>query len=210
MATPVVTLTLIAINFLIFGAMISGINLDEFAFVPAETFAEPWTFVTATFMHASVEHILFNMFALFMFGVILESYIGKSRYLIFYLAAGIIGNFVQMAMAYSGIFPSHVPGVDSIFIPGVGASGAIMGILGVLGLTHPRLPIYIMFLPIPVPMYIGVIFFAIFNIALSFIATNIGTGAHLGGLALGILLGIFLRHAARRRREMQIRYIWRM
>lgn len=178
-------------------------------FKPSAAFDMPWTFVTATFMHADITHILFNMFTLFMFGMLLESSIGPKRFLAFYLLAGVVGNLLFMGMAYSGIFPSPSSSVNPIDIVGLGASGSIMGVLGVLGLIRPHINMYVPLLPIPVPMWVGVILFAIFNIAISFVPSGIGTGAHLGGLAVGVVYGVWLRHQVKRNESrFRIKYVW--
>lgn len=184
-----VTFALIAVNAAVFlFDMAAPGALDEFAFTPSHALDEPWTFVTSQFMHANLFHIFFNMFTLFMFGPILETKMKWWEFILFYLAAGAVGNLVQMGMAYSAFIPFSNPD-----IPGVGASGAIMGVLGVLAVLTPQLRMMVPLLPIPVPMWIGAIIFVGFNVAITFADTNIGTGAHLGGLALGLAVGFLMK-----------------
>lgn len=205
-----VTMILIAVNAVIFFA---SPLLDQYSqilyFTPATAFETPWTFVTSVFIHANIVHLLFNMFTLLIFGSLLEARLGPRVFILFYLAAGIVGNFAYMGMAYSGLFPSLSAGIDPTLIPGIGASGAIMGVMGVLGVLTPRLTIYAPMIPVPVPMFIGVILFAIFNIGLSFVPSGIGTGAHLGGLVSGVLFGLWLRHYVKAREtQMRIRHTY--
>jgi len=201
-----VTLFLIAANLLVFffEPKAEGyLNLDHrhplnllFEFTPAYAFDMPWTFVTSVFMHGSVSHLLFNMFGLFMFGSFLESRIGWWRFMLIYFVAGIAGNFGYM-------FTS-----DNPLIPGVGASGAIYGVMGVLAVIAHRAHIYIMLLPIPVRMYIGVIIYVLVEI-LFFNRSNVASGAHLGGLAVGVAYGFYLRHLIRKiERKHSVRYFW--
>lgn len=191
-----VTFALIAINVAVFAFdLLFPRSLGQYMFTPSSAFDEPWTFLTSQFMHANTFHILFNMFTLFMFGPILESRMRTWQFVLFYLAAGFAGNLLQMGMAYAGLFPGLTPDV-----PGLGASGAIMGVIGALAVITPHVQMMVPILPIPVPMWVGGIIFALFNIGISFIDTNIGTGAHLGGLALGVALGFAIRHLAMRGR----------
>ena len=211
-----VTFALILINVVLFLAVPkdSGFETDIskplnklLEFTPSTALEMPWTFITSVFMHANITHIAFNMFTLLMFGVLLESRVGPVRFLIFYLAAGFVGNLLFMGMAFSGLFPSPSPAVNPADIPGLGASGAIMGVLGALGVLTPQVRMMVPVVPIPVPMWIGVIIFAAFNILISFVPSGIGTGAHLGGLAVGVLYGIWLkRRYEGRRRGTVIRY----
>ena len=175
----VVTLGLIGINvFIFFLEFISPIE-NYFSFVPAYAFSQPWTFVTAMFLHVDFIHIFFNMFALFIFGTYLEARISKKYFLIIYFASGIIGNVGYMITA---------PGPLN---PGLGASGAISGIMGALAMISPSAVIY--FYGVPMPMIIASFFWLISEYLGIFGPSNIAHGAHLGGLLLGIILGLYLR-----------------
>lgn len=160
-------------------------------FTPAHAFEMPWTFVTSTFLHGDVAHLFFNMFGLFMFGIFLESRVKPSTFLLLYFLAGIVGNFGYF-------FTEYITGSDMLQ-PGVGASGAIYGILGFLGVIAPRVPMYVALLPIPVPMFVAVIIYALIEF-LGFLApSNIARGAHLAGLAVGLGYGFWMRYRYRER-----------
>jgi len=78
----------------------------------------------------------------------------------------------------------------------------------VLAVIAHRAHIYVMLLPIPVRMYIGVIIYALIEIFF-FNRSNIASGAHLGGLAIGVLYGFYLRHLIKKiERRHRVRYIW--
>ncbi|MBI4894414.1 MAG: rhomboid family intramembrane serine protease [Candidatus Aenigmarchaeota archaeon] len=192
-----VTLVLIAINVAVFLAdpLIQQYH-DVLAFTPAYAYDMPWTFVTSVFMHGGITHILFNMFGLFMFGAFLESRIGWQKFIMIYLVAGIVGNVGYMLTS------------ENPLTPGVGASGAIYGVMGVLAVIAYRAQIYVMLLPIPVRMYIGVVIYALVEIFF-FNRSNIASGAHLGGLVLGVLYGFYLRHLIKKiERRHRVSYVW--
>jgi membrane associated rhomboid family serine protease len=66
--------------------------LQTFGYVPALTLSEPWRLITSMFLHADISHLLFNMLALFLFGVYLERKVGSKWFLIIYFLSGIIGS----------------------------------------------------------------------------------------------------------------------
>lgn len=201
-----ITLILILINvaFFFVEPKTAGFNIDIadplnrlLEFTPATAFDMPWTFVTSIFMHADLSHLFFNMFALFIFGLFLESRVKPHTFLLIYFLAGIVGNLGYMVTASNSL------------VPGVGASGAIYGVLGVLGVIAPRASIYVMLLPIPVPMFVGVIVYALIEFLGFFAPGNIARGAHLGGLAFGVLYGLWLRWQVKRRKsKSRVRYFW--
>ncbi len=102
-----------------------------------------WTIVTSIFMHANFTHLFVNMFSLFFIGSFVERLIGK-RYLAFYLISGIFAGLFFVLLA--GLFGNTLIG-EKIFgnplIYGVGASGAIFGLLGLLAVLTPRNRVYL-------------------------------------------------------------------
>jgi membrane associated rhomboid family serine protease len=177
---PVITLSLIGINVFVFLLeQITPLIVNNFSFVPAYAFSQPWTFVTAMFLHADFSHIFFNMFALFIFGTFLEEKIDQKTFLVIYFASGIIGNVGYMITA---------PGS---MIPGLGASGAIYGIMGALAMINPFAIIY--FYGVPMPMLVASIVWIVTEFLGVFVPSDVAHGAHLGGLFLGIAIGLYLR-----------------
>jgi membrane associated rhomboid family serine protease len=147
-------------------------------FVPATFNERPWTILTSIFVHGSITHILFNMVVLYFFGGFLVSLVGERKFLVVYLLGGLIGNlfFWLLASPMSGV---------------VGASGAIFAVEGVLVLMRPRLPVFVFPIPAPIPLWAAVIG----GFLLTFYASgNIAWEAHLGGLAFGLLAGLFFRY----------------
>ncbi len=136
---------------------------------------EAWRFVTSIFLHGSLGHLLLNIFALALFGTILESLIGGKRFLLVFFASGIIANLVSI-----NYYPLSL-----------GASGAIYGVLGTLVILRPMLAVWVY--GFPMPMFIaGIVWIAADSIGI-FIPSDVGHIAHLVGIAVGLVLGIFFR-----------------
>ena len=188
-----VTVSLILINvvlfLIVFPLWISGtINENLFAIKPSNIFQGKyfWTFLTSMFMHGGFFHIFANMFSLMFIGSLVERILGAKRYLYFYLASGLFAGvfFVLSSLIFKSDF--------NLFA--VGASGALFGLIGLLVLLTPNLPVYVMFIPIGIKMKYaapGIL------VVLWFISiagdVPIGNTAHLGGLLCGLIYGIYLK-----------------
>jgi hypothetical protein len=155
-----------------------------FAFTPALALERPWTFVTSIFLHADFSHIFFNMFALFMFGIVLENKIGSKHFIIIFFLSGIIGSVGYMITA------------SDPMIPAIGASGAIYGILGALAVVMPLMTVWVV--GIPMPMIVAAVVWIALEVFGMFSPSSIAHGAHLGGVVVGIIYGIYLRMSERR------------
>jgi len=171
----VVAMVVLALFFLCILAFLfeSRQVLLNFALITGLDFAEPWRFVTSMFLHADLAHLFFNMFALLMFGLYLERKIGKNMFLLVYLVSGIIGGV--------GFEIFNQPGVI-----GLGASGAIYGIIGALVVLEPKMLVYVYF--IPVPIAVAGLLYAVIELVGMGAADNIGHAAHLFGLLGGFAI----------------------
>ena len=158
-----------------------------FAFTPSAALAMPWTLVTSVFMHGGLDHIFFNMFALIMFGPLLEQKLGSKRFLALYIAAGIVGNIGYWIYAYTLGNPA---------VPGIGASGAIYGALGALAVLEPNLTVFAYPFFIPLPLWMAAIGWIFFEFIFLGSADLVGRAAHLGGIFLGIAYAYFLKRKA--------------
>jgi len=185
---------LILINvvaFIVFTALISAgiLSLDAIAIKPFNIFEGKylWTFLTSMFMHAGFVHLLVNMLSMFFVGSLVEKIIGRKRYFWFYILSGLFAALFFVFFAL--IFPSDMNAYA------VGASGALFGLIGLLVLLTPNLPVYVMFIPIPIKMKYAAPGMLIVLWLIS-LAGNIGIGntAHLGGLVAGLLYGLYLRN----------------
>jgi membrane associated rhomboid family serine protease len=185
--TPIV-LNLIIINVLVFlvQMMFDGPNPEDpkitsiLALFPYHSdFFKPYQLVTHMFAHANFMHILFNMYGLWMFGTVLERSWGPKRFLIFYLACGLAAGIAQALLVKDA--------------PAIGASGAIMGLLGAFGYLFPNTQFFIIPFPFPIKAKYLVAIVAAIDIFGGFHpggADNIAHFAHLGGLVMGLVLVI--------------------
>ncbi|MFB3887083.1 MAG: rhomboid family intramembrane serine protease [Thermodesulfobacteriota bacterium] len=135
-----------------------------------------WQLCTYIFLHGGISHILFNLLALWMFGGELENYWGSRRFLGYFFFCGIGAGICTVALT-----PHQ-------FIPVIGASGAIYGILLAFGWLFPNRLIYIYFL-FPIPAKYMVIIFGLIELFSSIEGTGGGVAhlTHLGGLLFGLL-----------------------
>ncbi|MFH1174301.1 MAG: rhomboid family intramembrane serine protease [archaeon] len=170
----VVPLLLINILVFIIQQLFKGFT-QTFVLVSSDVLARPWILVTSMFLHADLMHLLFNMYALLMFGSLVERRIGTRRFLVGYFAAGLFASIVSVFF-YNAV---------------LGASGAIMGILGITIILMPDLPVLFLFF-IPMSLRIAGIIFAAIDIFGIFVPSGIANIAHLAGLAIGLGYGYFL------------------
>jgi membrane associated rhomboid family serine protease len=188
--TPIV-LNLIIINVLVWIAQILldktwGLT-DKIALFPYNSgLFKPYQLVTHMFAHASYDaaggitffHILFNMYALWMFGSTLERVWGPKRFLIFYLACGLLAGVAQLLLSNEAA---------------VGASGAIMGLLAGFAYLFPNTEFFILPIPFPIKAKYMVAIYAVIDLFGGIHpgkADNIAHFAHLGGLVMGFILVI--------------------
>jgi len=160
---------------------------------------------TSMFIHAGWLHILGNMLFLWIFGDNVEDALGHVRYLVFYLIAGLAGSAAQIALNLSD------------FVPSVGASGAIAGVMGAYIVMYPqaRIAVIVPFLWFLGPAYmpavalIGIWFLFQLMSGVGTIGQTAGGGvaylAHIGGFVAGLLLVNLFRAGRRPRR----RHYWR-
>jgi uncharacterized protein len=187
------TTQLIILNvglFFIFSLLIGlkVISIDFVAINPANILngLYLWTFVTSMFMHGGFFHLFVNMLSLYFIGNLIERILGKQRYLSFYLISGIISSLAFVLIAY--FF-----GMD-LNTYAVGASGALFGLVGVLVLLTPDLPVYMMFIPIPIKMKYAAPGLLVILWLISITADiPIGNVAHFGGLVAGLVYGFYIR-----------------
>jgi len=164
----------------------------------------PYQLVTHMFMHdpSNFGHILFNMFALWMFGTILEKYWGPKRFLIFYLICGVGAGLISMlALNYQYDQYLHGTPLPDIYgsideflnEPSLGASGAIMGVLAAFAYLFPNSELFIMFIPIPVKAKYAIPGFVLIDLFGGIYNRTDGIAhfAHLGGALVGFLIVFF-------------------
>jgi len=181
---PRVTYALIAINvaaflsekgqFSIYGTGIEGKVIEEgvLARYYISVSHQYWRLVSAAFLHENLLHIGFNMYLLYLLGMMLEPAIGSVRFAAIYATALLVGSFGALFATAS---------------PTLGASGAVFGLMGaaVVELRARRLSV----------MQSGIGGLILFNLVLSFTLANISVGDHIGGLIGGGLAALAIRQA---------------
>ena len=205
--TPFVTVGLIVANFLVWFWELSRPGVDVHVFrdgfypcalhgpcaLPPGFHALPWYegVFTGMFMHASWEHILGNMLFFWIFGNNVEDALGHVRFLVWYLAAGVVAMAVQTAVTL------EFAGGRAASIPNIGASGAIAGVLGAYFVLLPRARVLtliffgiILIREIPAYWFLGIwIALQIWSGGLALLAPQTGGGtaffAHIGGFVFG-------------------------
>ncbi|WP_183866294.1 rhomboid family intramembrane serine protease [Pedobacter cryoconitis] len=224
---PPVVKNLLIINVLFFAAKYvfesKGIDLGYYlgAFYFDSPLFKIWQPITYMFMHGNFTHILFNMFALFSFGSVLEARWGTKRFINFYLITGLgalalqwgVQAFEIYQMTGSPVNPGAVTidivkGMASLNLRGlspeqgqtflsiysgpmVGASGAIFGLLVAFGMLYPNAELYIMFIPVPVKAKYIIPVYILIELSLGVASVQGDSVAHYAHLG-GALLGFIL------------------
>ncbi|MFH0948900.1 MAG: rhomboid family intramembrane serine protease [Candidatus Aenigmatarchaeota archaeon] len=178
---PYVTWALIAVTVAIFILSLTNFEniISKYGFMPSE-FAL-LTLLTSMFLHGGFDHIIGNMWFLFLFGDNVEDKFGKAKYLAFYLVAGIAATFV------------HYLTNPASTIPTIGASGAISGVLGAYMILFPKVrvhvAVYYQRTTVPAYVMIGLWFFMQLIFGAMSLAGGQGSGiaffAHVGGFVFG-------------------------
>lgn len=191
---PRVTYALIAINVIVFlaegrfspagsgggGTIYSeGALLGSFA-GEGVAYGQWWRIVTGGFLHANLLHIFFNMYILYLLGVMLEPAIGHVKFALVYFVSLIAGSFGALLVTPHAFT--------------VGASGAVFGLMGAAAVEMRARHI-------PV-MQSGVGVLILLNLALSFAVSGISIGGHIGGLIGGAVAGGFLQLGERYRSQL--------
>lgn len=213
---PIVTKNLLIVNVVAFlGCLLMGKNgpdgyvlndLLGLHFFLASDF-HIYQLFTYMFMHGGFEHIIFNMFALWMFGCVVERVWGPKKFLFYYIACGVgAGLFQEAAQAvqFYVVASSQLPGLSFSDLTvvahnssavlnqwtTVGASGAIYAILLAFGMIYPNERIFIFPLPIPIKAKYFVIGYAAIELFSALATTGDGVAhiAHLGGMVFGFFM----------------------
>ncbi len=165
-------------------------RLSLAAFYPTSGFFRPFQVATHMFMHGGLTHLLFNMYALFLFGSVIERTLGTQRYLIYYLVCG-LGALVLHWLATYVTVQSGAVAMDLAYnTPILGASGAIYGLLAAFAVIAPNSVLQLIFPPIALKAKYFVLILVGIDIFLGISGFNTGIAhfAHIGGAAIGFLL----------------------
>ncbi len=152
---------------------------------------KPYQLFTTMFLHGPIFHLFFNMFALYMFGRVLENVWGGKKFLIYYLACGIGASAAHLIM-------QEIMGGGA---PAIGASGAIMGVMVAFAYLFPNTELVLF--PIPIPLkakwvVIGYVALDLFGGFGKVTGDNIAHFAHLGGALVGFIILLIWNKTNRR------------
>lgn len=151
-----------------------------FALWPLGTGFMPWQLITHAFLHASIIHLAFNMYGLWIFGRELEHLLGRRLFLQLYFISILTAGITQLLFTY----------LTGNTYPTVGASGGVFGILLAYGMFFPNRILMLLFPPVALPARLFVIIFAGIELILGVTGTAAGVAhfAHLGGMVGGYLV----------------------
>ncbi len=210
---PIVTKNLLIVNFLAFVAQLILnpshpeqsvlADLGGLHFFMASDF-HVHQFITYMFLHGGWTHIFFNMFALWMFGVVVENVWGARRFLFYYILCGVGAGIMQELAQYANYAIENLAAYQYVNIGSqqmttdayinlwttIGASGAVYGILLAFGMIFPNERIFIFPLPVPIKakwFVCGYVAIELF-MALSSSGDGVAHTAHLGGMLFGFLM----------------------
>ncbi len=212
---PPIVKNLIIINVLVFVAQLT-LNITNWVMlfpIQHESFA-PYQIATHMFAHSPnmIFHIVFNMFALYMFGRVLENVWGPQRFLFFYLVCGVGAAACHLAVQYfswenmeAALAAGNVAkaeGYASSLGPALGASGAVMGIFAAFAYLFPNTEMFIMFIPFPIKAkwaVLGLAAIDLFGGIANFSGDNVAHFAHLGGAITGFIIVLIWNKMSKKR-----------
>ena len=177
----VVTMTMLALNVLVFIAVRTGSSrvVNDLVLVPVLVDSEPWRLLTSAFTHVQIFHIFSNLFMLWQLGPMLEQMLGRLRFAVLYLLSALGGGVAVWILG--------APGSATL-----GASGAVLGLVGALLVIHKARGLDITW----------IIGYVAITAVLSFIVPNISWEGHLGGFVTGAAVAwLFLQETKRRQKK---------
>ncbi|MCM3661168.1 rhomboid family intramembrane serine protease [Georgenia satyanarayanai] len=178
---PVVTITIVALCLLAYVFLRAADARAALVFVPFAGESEPYRFLSAAFLHGGFLHLAVNMYALWIVGSVLEPALGRWRFAALYLVSAVGGSVGVLLFAS----PYEVAWIT----PVVGASGAVFGLFGAVGLAMRRLG----------RDTTQILVLIVINTVIGFTIPNIAWQAHLGGLVVGAVLAAAYVYAPRKR-----------
>ena len=143
---------------------------------------EPWQIITGGFMHGSLSHLFFNMFALYMFGGQIERLFGRREFVLYYFVCLIVSALLQLIVLRYFLHDFQTPTI--------GASGAIFGLLLAFGMMYPHEKIFFLFIPVPISAWLFVTGYGLVELLSGVLGWMPGVAhfAHLGGMLGGYVL----------------------
>jgi len=206
---PILNIIFIIVNVAVFFSLylFSG-NYNEiilnYGLIPNDfisgRFERFYTLFTSMFLHGNFLHLFGNMIYLYIFGDNVEDALGTGRYLIFYLLCGIIASITHIL---------SLTNPKEYFIPTIGASGAISGVLGAYFLLYPRARVitlvfygWVFLTAIPAIFFLGFWFLLQWLYAVYDVGGGVAYWAHIGGFIAGLALAPIFK----KRKEVEVNY----
>jgi len=181
---PIVTYTMLALNVLVFVVVRTGSDriLNDLVLYPILVESEPWRLLTSAFTHVQIFHIFSNLFMLFQVGPMLEQMLGRLRFAVLYLLSALGGGVAVWQLSSPGV-------------PTLGASGAVLGLVGALLVISRARGLDVTW----IIAYVAITAF------ISFTIPNISWEGHLGGFVTGAAVAwLFLQDTKRRRAKSRL------
>lgn len=168
--------------------------IARFALFNVESpFFHSYQIFTYMFLHGGISHLFFNMFALWMFGRQLEYELGSQRFFTYYMVCGVGAALLQLGVGYAEYQHALAAGgvqsaMHLLYVPTVGASGAVFGLLLAFGVLHPNNVIMLIFPPIALKAKWFVLIYGLLELffGLSGYQSGVAHFAHLGGMLWGL------------------------
>lgn len=188
---PQAVKSILIINVLVFiMSSLNGRLMDSlFALNPVYFIYKPWQLVTYMFMHGSFAHIFFNMYAVFIFGSVLERVWGTKKFVFYYLVTGVGAALIHIAVQW----------LTQDFALTVGASGAVFGLLLGYAMLYPDTMMGLIFPPVTMKAKWFVLIYAAIELLLGITGAQASVAhfAHLGGLVFGLVLMFYWKKSGK-------------
>ena len=180
---------IVVLFFILANVLVSAKGFNDYAFLDKYKFQvgralgdEKYRMFTSGFLHVGWMHLIFNMYALYLFGDIVAKILGGRDFVFIYIASLLAGSL------YSLVYHKDEP-----YYSAVGASGAVSGIVYASILLYPSMELYLFFIPIPIPGYIFALGYLLYSIyGMKKQLGNVGHAAHLGGAIGGFAVTLLL------------------
>jgi len=176
---------------LVFLVQLFILGFTDFFVLNGQAWTQIWRFLTSVFLHASLTHLIYNLFALALFGSILESIVGGRKFLLIFILTGLLANVIAV----------------NFYASSLGASGAIFGVIGALVAIRPFLLVWAFGLPMPI--FVAGLLWGVGDLigAYGFFSgnpiDNTGNIAHLSGMFFGFVFGLLFRERVIRKIKRQ-------
>lgn len=188
---PQAVKSILIINVLVFiMSSLNGRLMDSlFALNPVYFIYKPWQLVTYMFMHGSFAHIFFNMYAVFIFGSVLERVWGTKKFVFYYLVTGVGAALIHIGVQW----------LTQDFALTVGASGAVFGLLLGYAMLYPDTMMGLIFPPVTMKAKWFVLIYAAIELLLGITGAQASVAhfAHLGGLVFGLVLMFYWKKSGK-------------